>query len=196
MPLWGTSNDYPQHMRVVGWGKGVVYVSGTTNWYWLTFGQLIVPYLWTRSAIFVAGKGRGGMFLYLLFRHFHSFSSFSPVPQRAHNIETKSIQHWFNDLTLNQCWIKVVSMLCACWGPSVSSPLLSLLSLFSLSLNDANDPQWLTCYNKKTHSIYICEKKKRKLFCGYPLLSGSLTFSGVTLALVFIARLSGINIPG
>ena len=41
---------------------------------------------------------RGGMFLFLLFLHFHSFSSFFPVP--------------------------------------LSSSLLSLLSLFSLSLGD------------------------------------------------------------
>ena len=29
---------------------------------------------------FVVGKGRGGMFLFLLFLHFHSCSSFFPVP--------------------------------------------------------------------------------------------------------------------
>ena len=46
----------------------------------------------------VAGKGRRGMFLFLLFLHFHSFSFLS-------------------------C-------------PSLSSPLLSLLSLFSLSPGD------------------------------------------------------------
>ena len=31
-------------------------------------------------AILVVGKGRGGMFLFLLFLHFHSCSSFFPVP--------------------------------------------------------------------------------------------------------------------
>ena len=61
---------------------------------------------WARPAILAAGKGRGGMFIFLLFLHIHSFSSFSP--------------------------------LCC---PSLSSPLLSLLSLFSLSLG----PQGLTC---------------------------------------------------
>ena len=30
--------------------------------------------------MFAAGMGRGGMFLLLLFFHFHSFSSFSPIP--------------------------------------------------------------------------------------------------------------------
>ena len=39
--------------------------------------QLILAYSWTRPAIFVAVKGRGGMFLFLLF---HSRSSFFPLP--------------------------------------------------------------------------------------------------------------------
>ena len=42
--------------------------------------QLILAYSWARSAILVVGKGRGGMFLFLLFLHFHSCSSFFPVP--------------------------------------------------------------------------------------------------------------------
>ena len=42
--------------------------------------QLILAYSWTRPAILVVGKGRGGMFLFLLFLHFHSCSSFYPVP--------------------------------------------------------------------------------------------------------------------
>ena len=33
-----------------------------------------------KPAVFAAGKGRGGMFLFPLFHHFHSFSSVSPVP--------------------------------------------------------------------------------------------------------------------
>ena len=41
--------------------------------------QLILAYSWARPAILVAGKGRGGMFLFLLFLHFHSCSSFFPV---------------------------------------------------------------------------------------------------------------------
>ena len=59
---------------------------------------LILAYNWARPASLAAGKGRGGMFLFLLFLHFNSFS-FLPCP-------------------------------------SLSSPLLSLLSLFSLSLGD------------------------------------------------------------
>ena len=42
--------------------------------------QLILAYSWTRPAVLAAGKGRGGMFLFLQFLHFRSFSSFSPVP--------------------------------------------------------------------------------------------------------------------
>ena len=42
--------------------------------------QLIVTYSWARPAILVADKGRGEMFLFLLFLHFHSCSSFFPVP--------------------------------------------------------------------------------------------------------------------
>ena len=42
--------------------------------------QLILAYNWARPAILVVGKGRGGMFLFLLFLHFLSCSSFFPVP--------------------------------------------------------------------------------------------------------------------
>ena len=42
--------------------------------------QLILAYSWAKPAILVVGKGRGGMFLFLLFLHFHSCSSFFPVP--------------------------------------------------------------------------------------------------------------------
>ena len=42
--------------------------------------QLILAYSWARPAILVVGKGRGGMFLFLLFLHFQSCSSFFPVP--------------------------------------------------------------------------------------------------------------------
>ena len=42
--------------------------------------KLILAYSWARPAILVVGKGRGGMFLFLLFLHFHSCSSFFPVP--------------------------------------------------------------------------------------------------------------------
>ena len=64
----------------------VSYITRASNWH-------IVGH----PAILVAGKGRGGMFLFLLFLHFHSCSTFVPF---------------------------------------LSSPVLSLLSLFSLSLGD------------------------------------------------------------
>ena len=41
---------------------------------------MILASSWARHAILVAGKGRGRMFLFLLFLHFHSCSSFFPVP--------------------------------------------------------------------------------------------------------------------
>ena len=40
------------------------------------------------------------------------------VAQQTHNVETTSIQRWFNVLTLNQRWIDVVSALCARWVSS------------------------------------------------------------------------------
>ena len=44
--------------------------------------QLILAYSWARPAILEAGKGRGGILLFLLFLHFHSCSSFisSTIP--------------------------------------------------------------------------------------------------------------------
>ena len=42
--------------------------------------QLILAYSWARPVVLVAGKGREVMFLFLLFLHFHSCSSFFPVP--------------------------------------------------------------------------------------------------------------------
>ena len=35
---------------------------------------MYLAYSWARPAIFAAGKGRGGIFLFLLFLHCHSFS--------------------------------------------------------------------------------------------------------------------------
>ena len=46
----------------------------------LPFSGRLLAYSWARPAILVVGKGRGGMFLFLLFLHFHSCSSFFPVP--------------------------------------------------------------------------------------------------------------------
>ena len=46
----------------------------------LSHRGLQLAYSWTRPAILVAGKCRRGVFLFLLFLHFHSCSSFFPVP--------------------------------------------------------------------------------------------------------------------
>ena len=42
--------------------------------------QLKLDYIWARPTILVADKSRGEMFLFLLFLHFHSCSSFFPTP--------------------------------------------------------------------------------------------------------------------
>ena len=44
------------------------------------WGVHLITYSWARPAILVAGKGKEGMFIFLLFLHFHSCSSFFPVP--------------------------------------------------------------------------------------------------------------------
>ena len=59
-----------------GWSGGVKVLCILHHW----GVQLILAYSWARPAILVVGKGRGGMFLFLLFLHFHSCSSFFPVP--------------------------------------------------------------------------------------------------------------------
>ena len=76
---------------MVGCGEGVLYLAslGHPNDIGLQLGK---------ACFLVAGKGIGGICLFLLFLHFHFCSSFFPV--------------------------------------SLSSPLLSLLSLISLSLGD------------------------------------------------------------
>ena len=85
--------------------------------------QLILAYSWTRPAILVAGKGRGGMFF------ISSVSSLS-----------------------------FLFLFLPC--PSLSSPVLIFLSLFSLSLGD--DKKWPTrvdvSLNRNT--IYSGEVKK------------------------------------
>ena len=47
--------------------------------------QLILAYSWARPAILAAGKDRGGMFLFVLFLHFHSFS-FLPCPSLSSHL--------------------------------------------------------------------------------------------------------------
>ena len=85
-PQRGASNEYPQptftwrnkkfNMWRLGWSGGAKVLCILHHW----GVQLILAYSWARPAILVVGKGRGGMFLFLLFLHFHSCSSFFPVP--------------------------------------------------------------------------------------------------------------------
>ena len=41
--------------------------------------HLILAYSWAKHAVLAARNGRGGVLLFLLFLHFHSFSSFFPI---------------------------------------------------------------------------------------------------------------------
>ena len=59
-----------------GWSGGAKVLCILHHW----GVQLILAYSWARPAILVVGKCRGGMFLFLLFLHVHSCSSFFPVP--------------------------------------------------------------------------------------------------------------------
>ena len=59
-----------------GWSGGAKVLCILHHW----GVQLILAYIWARPAILVVDKSRGGMFLFLLFLHFHSYSSFFPVP--------------------------------------------------------------------------------------------------------------------
>ena len=67
---------HPHFDSSSGGGLGVGKVSGILRHRGV---QLILASIWARPTILVAGKGRGGMFLFLLFLHFHSCSSFFPV---------------------------------------------------------------------------------------------------------------------
>ena len=66
----------PYILNTRGWSGGAKVLCILHHW----GVQLILAYSWARPAILVVGKGRGGMFLFLLFLHFHSCSSFFPVP--------------------------------------------------------------------------------------------------------------------
>ena len=59
-----------------GWSGGAKVLCILHHW----GVQMILAYSWARHAILVVGKGRGGMFLFLLFLHFLSCSSFITVP--------------------------------------------------------------------------------------------------------------------
>ena len=69
---WG----HRPHSTSRGWSGGAKVLCILHHW----GVQLILAYGWASPAILVVGKGRGGIFLFLLFLHFHSCSSFFPVP--------------------------------------------------------------------------------------------------------------------
>ena len=73
-----TTSSVKRHSitQIRGWSGGSKVLCILHHW----GVQLILAYSWARPAILVVGKGRGGMFLFLLFLHFHSCSSFFPVP--------------------------------------------------------------------------------------------------------------------
>ena len=77
-PVWAISTLIITSCCTVtmGWSGGAKVLCILHHW----GVQLILVYSWARPAILVVGKGRGGMFLFLLFLHFHSCSSFFPVP--------------------------------------------------------------------------------------------------------------------
>ena len=70
------SDNRTRRQEKWGWSGGAKVLCILHHW----GVQLILAYSWARPAILVVGKGRGGMFLFLLFLHFHSCSSFFPVP--------------------------------------------------------------------------------------------------------------------
>ena len=74
--LFSSRYCYPRTERFGGWSGGAKVLCILHHW----GVQLILAYSWARPAILVVGKVRGGMFLFLLFIHFHSCSSFFPVP--------------------------------------------------------------------------------------------------------------------
>ena len=80
-PIEGS--DKPSHsQRLINiftgrWWLGVPKLTGILRHRGV---QLILASSWAKPAILLAGKGRGGMFLFLLFLHFQACSSFFPDP--------------------------------------------------------------------------------------------------------------------
>ena len=72
----GSAGQGLMYFNSWGWSGGAKVLCILHHW----GVQLILACSWARPAILVVGKGRGGMFLFLLFLHFHSCSSFFPVP--------------------------------------------------------------------------------------------------------------------
>ena len=82
----------------------------------------------------------------------------------ALNVETTSIQRWFNILTLNQCWIDVVSMLCACW-------VYNIARIQGRKKSNMSSKQRILSKQLKTDFILtlktpskICSRRRSKIF--------------------------------
>ena len=114
--------------------------------------QLMLAYSWARPADFDAGKCRGGTFLFLLFCHFLSFSSFSPIPLFHSTIASlfslplgddikwpTRIDVSLNPKTINQYWELqnvqglVVQSIVSLWSSLVVKMLTVLVSTISNS---------------------------------------------------------------
>ena len=106
-------------MWVVGWCEGGMYLSHRGN-------QLLLAYSWARPAILVAGKGRGGMFLFCLF-------TFIPVPLSSLSLSfiSSSLLSVFSLLGDDTKWPTRVDM---SLNPSQSNPGLESFRLGSNGL--------------------------------------------------------------
>ena len=73
--------QYITKTYLYNFGDGLVRQLWKVSCIWRHWGaQLILVNSWARPSILVAGKGRGGMILFLLFLHLHSCSLFFPIP--------------------------------------------------------------------------------------------------------------------
>ena len=103
-------------------------------------------------------------FFLSLFSFFRSFIAYLNVwkkvlSQQTHNVETTSIQRWFNILTLNQRWIDVVSTLCACWDDVTQRRLSAVyassqsVSVFTVRFVDGKWSKVFSCREQRLRSV-------------------------------------------
>ena len=124
-------NDIVCFLKRVPFLKGGGWVRQRCCVFCITRGvQLILAYSWARPAVLAVGKGREGKF------YFFFFFTFIPVPHSS--------------LTLFFSSLSFLFLFLPC--PSLSSPLLSLLSLFSLSLG--NDTKWPTSVDVSSRKLF------------------------------------------
>ena len=122
----------------VGWSSGAkVYILHHQG------VQLILASSWARPAIIIAGKGRGGMFLFLLFLHFRSCSSSLFLALSSLLLSLFSLSLW-NDTK----WLTRVDMLL---NPSTINQSIKYLPALrpTVYAKDEENWVWVQC-------IYIC----------------------------------------